>query len=143
MEADEFGLGIVPPAGEQGEGSGIGDVLGKNRLVEIEADAYDAGPDFLAAEYVLDEDAADLAVSDIDVVGPFDTGFHPFVREIEAEGEGHRLGDEQGVAGSQRGQRPFAAELEDHAEGKVLTGPAMPLVVPLSAARRLTSGGYD
>ena len=94
-------------------------------------------------KHVLYQYAADLEVTDIDVVRPFYPCLHSFIRKIEPECEGYGLGDEKRVAGSQRGQRPFAAELEDDAESEVLAGPAVPLVVPLTASGSLTSGRSD
>ena len=50
------------------------DILLKGGLIEIQSYADDAGGDLCPADAVLDEDAAYLPVSDIDVVRPFDSG---------------------------------------------------------------------
>ena len=65
-------LQVVLTACDIDEGDGVGGVAEEALLVDVDADAHDAGGDVGAVEGVLQEHAADLFVLPIDIVGPLD-----------------------------------------------------------------------
>ena len=61
---------------------GVGEVGRPCGFVQIETNADDAVADEVSVEGILDEDAADLALSDPDVVGPLDTGLYAVAEQV-------------------------------------------------------------
>ena len=131
---------VVGLTGEPAHGGGVDKGRVPLRLVDVEADAEDGAGDPSACEAVFDEHAADLAVVDVDVVGPFDDGGDAvIVAEAVAEGDGREGGQPHLLAGLQ----PSFRELQQDGEGEVLAGLGEPVIAPLAAAVGLTAGGDD
>ena len=72
---------------------GVGDPVGELLLVDVKADAADSLGYVAVADLIGDEDAADFAVADIDVVRPLDEDFlswEQFDKAVgDGDGEGH------------------------------------------------------
>ena len=115
----------------------IGQIRRETELIQIETDADDAASDHLPVQDVLDQDAADLAVSDIDVVRPLDPRQQAFSEEIFAQCAGDHLGDQEEFPGR---DRAAGRELQDKGKSEVPSRLAGPGMIPLAAARRLPDG---
>lgn len=129
--------------GELDDGDGVGGVGEEFALIDVEADADDGFVDVCAGDCVLDKDAADLAVADVDVVGPLDvdgivdTVTAQFFLDGLGDGEGDGLGDAELSRGVD------ACGAQDDAEGQVESGPGLPGVAALSASGGLLACGHD
>ena len=86
---------------------------------------------------VLDQDADQLPVAGVDVVGPLDAGLDACLREGVRERQRHGLRQQELLAD---GQEPGA---EHHREGEVLAFGARPRMSPLAAPGGLPFGPYD
>ncbi len=86
---------------------------------------------------VLDQDADQLPVAGVDVVGPLDAGLDACLREGVRERQRHGLRQQKLFAD---GQEPGA---EHHREGEVLALGARPRMSPLAAPGGLPFGPYD
>ena len=81
-------VGLLPE--NMAERYGVGCIAGETMLVDVEPHADDAAGNGATLDVVFDEDAAELVVVVVDVVGPLDA----YVVGIVAEGFAERYGDE-------------------------------------------------
>ncbi len=139
FQPGQLGRDVVALSGQFGQGDGIGEIRRPVPLVEIESDADDAFTQETFFQDVLDQDAADLAVRDPDVIGPFDAPFDPVSEQIIPDREGGQLRDEQHV---RHGHPDIPVAIQD-AESEIRARARIPGVGPLSAPRRLGDGGHD
>ena len=107
------------------------------RLVDVDADSDDRAGERLPGVAVFDQDADQLFVPGIDVVGPLDARRDAELREGVGESEGHGLVEQELFAG---GQEPG---FEHQREGEVQTLGARPFMAPLAAAGGLPLGPDD
>ena len=107
----------------------------KDGLVHVQADSH-GGMDFIRSQAVLDEDAADFADADIDVVRPFNGGGNAALTEI--------VPDREGCEFVQPDERHIGKALF-HADGKsqVLARGREPAIPFLSTASRLAAGCHN
>ena len=133
---------------------GVGGVAEEALLVDIDAAANDAAVDEGAAKGVLDEDAGNLLVADVDIVGPLDGdgvvpdrgrdggcwggqeggGRRQDRGDSVADAQGDGFGEEEEMGGRQRGGR------DEEAKEEVLAAGRLPVVASLAATGRLVLG---
>lgn len=77
------------------EAGGVGNLLGKVVLVDVDADAGDGVLQRVASEMMLDEDAGNLLPLDVDVVGPLDSNFRQVLEQKLARGDSKVLVEEE------------------------------------------------
>ena len=140
IQPEEFRPDVVALAGQLVQGYGIGQFRGPSAFIEVESDPDDALAQKTFLEDVLDQDAADLAVGNPDVVGPFDAGFDPVAEQVVAEGEGGQLRDVNNV---RSGHPTVSFKAVEDAESEVLARTGKPGMGPLTASRRLRDGCHD
>lgn len=116
---------------------GVGQCGVERTLVDVDADARDRPREGRARIAVLDEDADQFFVADIDVVRPFDAG-------VDAEGgEGVRKRQRDGF-----GEQELFADGQEHGfehqrEGEVLAFGARPRMPQAARARRSCRSAPD
>ena len=140
FQPEEFRADVVALAGQFMQRHGIGQFRGPSAFIEVEPDPDDALAQEALFEGVFDQDAADLAVGDPDVVGPLDAGFDPVAEQVVAEGEGGQLRDVNNV---RSGHPAVSFKAVEDAESEVLARTGKPGMGPLPASRRLRDGCHD
>ena len=118
---------------EQRQGGGVGERRREVSLVEVEADADNRGLE-QDTDGILDEDATDLAIAHVDVVGPFHLGTHAIAFEQADDGQGHGLAERELQPGREIHRVPQQAEEQVLARGRE------PHVTALAAPSRLVVG---
>ena len=126
--------GVFQP-GQFLEAHGVGEVCRPAGFVQVESYADDAVAHAVSVQGVLYEDAADLALADPDVVGPFDAGLDAVAKQVIPYAQGSGAGDADNVFYRE------VSRLEEQAESEVFPGGGMPGVGALSAACGLFHGG--
>lgn len=84
---------------------GVGGIAEEGRLVHVEPYADDASGQAAPLDVVLDEDAAQLMVSVVNVVGPLDADVWSICREHFADGYGDNFAENKLLAGSNVARR--------------------------------------
>ena len=140
FQPEQLGADVVALPGQFGQRHGIGQLRGPAAFIEIETDPDDAFAQGPLLEDVLDQDAADLAVADPDVVGPLDARLDAMAKQVIPEGEGGQLRDEQDF---RRGDAAGPLIAVEDAEGEVLARGRIPGMDALSAPRRLGDRCHD
>lgn len=130
-----FAVGIVPE--NLAERYGVGGITGKVCLVDVEAYADDGAGDVDAFDVVLDEDAAQLVVAVVDVVGPLDAD----VVGVSAQHLAEYYGDE--FAEDKLLRCCDVGGAEGEAEEEVLAALGLPRVAMLATSGSLVVGGDE
>ena len=130
-----FGEGKLA-AGELRERHGIRGVGEETGLVDVDADADARMMEVAAHEGILDEDSADLAVADIDIIRPFHGSVHAVAGEEIGHGERHSLGDGK-LAACREG-----LEAAEEGESEILARFGLPGIAPLAATGGLVLGHH-
>lgn len=122
-------------AGKLTDADGVGGVGEELGLIDVETYAGDGARYLSAAECVFNEYAADFAVVDIDVVGPFDADSvdAKLAQEVK-DAESHRLAD------LELARSVEVLRTQHEAEGDVLARFRLPCVAALTAPCRLPQG---
>ena len=128
-------VGLLPE--NMTERYGVGGIAGEVCLVDVEAYADDGAGDVCAFDVVLDEDAAQLVVAVVDVVGPLDA----YVVGIAAQYLTECYGDELAEDKLLRCGRVRRAEGE--AEEQVLAALGLPRVATLPSSCCLIVGADE
>lgn len=116
---------------------GVGGIAGEVRLVDVEAYADDGAGDVCAFDVVLDEDAAELVVPVVDVVGPLDA----YVVGIAAQYLTECYGDE--LAEDKLLRCGYVHGAEGEAEEQVLAALGLPRVAALASSCCLIVGADE
>ena len=116
---------------------GVGGIAGEVCLVDVEAYADDGTGDVCAFDVVLDEDAAQLVVPVVDVVGPLDAYVVGIAAQYLTECYGDELAEDKLLG------RRYVRRLEGEGEEEVAPGSRLPHGAALPTPCSLMVGGDE
>ena len=137
QEYPQFRLRLIGFPCAQAQGGGVGQ-LGEVLLVYVDANSYHGSLNLSArAQHVLYEHPANLLAANIDVVGPFDGGLNALGFQIRSHGHRGHVIEPDRLGGVQR------QVFKNNGKRQVLSRGREPGIAPLTAPRRLLTGGQD